>query len=72
MFVHKDAKTAWKTLRVRKDSLKAILIVETNMSLDRASPHYDEAKNNALVEAVRKYLKENPDIDEADLVSLNR
>ena len=72
MFDHPDAKTAWKTVRVRRDSLKTILIVETQLCFDKTSPDCDEVASSALIESIKKYLVENPDIDEADLTPIDR
>lgn len=71
MVAHKHAKSIWTTVRVRNDDLRTVLIVETDLSLNRDAPDYDEVAANDLFAAVVEFVKANAaTIDEADIVPI--
>ncbi len=70
MFKHAHAINVWTTIRLRKDDMRTVLVVETDLTLDVEAQAYDAEKATNLTDSIVAYLKDHNAIDEADIVPL--
>jgi hypothetical protein len=63
MFKHPHAVMCWPTVRVDRNTLEMVYVIETDLAITPDAPDYDERAFADFVAAVRIYLNENPHYD---------
>jgi hypothetical protein len=66
--IHPNAISVWTTIEVAKDSLRKVLVVETDLKLNAKDPAYDKAKVDSLTGTLIKYFDDQR--DGLDLISI--
>jgi hypothetical protein len=64
---HKHAISSWLTVRLTRDTMKTVLVVETDLMLNAQDPDFDGDAVNSLLTKVQEYLGTNRHIDCADI-----
>ena len=64
---HKHAISSWLTVCLTSDSMKTVLVVQTDLVLNVEDPKFDGAVVGNLFAAVQEYLRLNKHIDSADI-----
>jgi hypothetical protein len=64
---HKHAISSWLTVRLTHDTMKTVLMVETDLGLNTQDPDFDGDAVNSLLTMVQEYLGANGHIDCADI-----
>ena len=67
LFEHKHAISSWLTVRLTRDALKSVLVVETDLVLNAQDPDFDSDAVGSLFAKVQEYLAANIHIDSADI-----
>jgi hypothetical protein len=70
LFEHKHAISSWLTVRLTHDTMKTVLVVETDLMLNAQDPDFDGGAVNSLLTRVQEYLRANRHIDCADIEPL--
>lgn len=65
MFEHPHALTCWPTVRVDRNTLGTVYVIETDLAVSPDDPDYDEEAFTEFVEAIRAYLAANLHYDSA-------
>jgi hypothetical protein len=64
---HKHAISSWLTVRLTRDSMKTVLVVETDLVLNAQDHDFDSDAVSSLLAKVQEYLMANQHIDSADI-----
>jgi hypothetical protein len=67
LFEHRHAISSWLTVRLTHDTMKTVLVVETDLMLNVQDPDFDGDDVNSLLTKVQEYLRANRHIDCADI-----
>ena len=64
---HKHAISSWLTVRLTRDSMKTVLVVQTDLVLNAQDHDFDRDAVSSLLAKVQGYLAANQHIDSADI-----
>ncbi len=64
---HKHAIASWLTMRLTRDTMHTVLVVETDLVLNAQDPDFEAEAVRSLATAVQEYLAANEHIDSADI-----
>jgi hypothetical protein len=72
MFEHPHALTCWPTVRVDRNTLEMVYVIETDLAISPDDPDYDEGAFTGFVEAIRGYLAANLHYNSAQVNEFRR
>ena len=64
---HKHAISSWLTVRLTRDTMETVLVVETDLVLNAQDPDFDRDAVSGLLAKVQEYLGANRHIAGADV-----
>jgi hypothetical protein len=64
---HPHAISSWLAVRLTRDAMMTVLVVETDLVLNAQDPDFDSVAVNSLVAKVQEYLAAHDHIDSADI-----
>ncbi len=64
---HKHAISSWLVVRLTRDFMKTVLVVETDLVLNAQDHDFDSDAVSSLLAKVQEYLAANRHIDSADI-----
>jgi hypothetical protein len=59
--------SSWLKVRLTRDGMMTVLVVETNLVLNAQDPDFDTVAVNSLFAKVQEYLATHEHIDSADI-----
>jgi hypothetical protein len=68
---HKHAISSWLTVRLARDTMKTVLVVETDLMLNALDPDFDGDAVNSLLTKVQEYLRANRHIDDIEPIAVD-
>ena len=66
---HRHATSSWLTVQLTRDTMKTVLVVETDLVLNAQDNDFDGDAVRSLLAKVQEYLAANQHIDSADTYS---
>jgi hypothetical protein len=67
LVLHKHAISSWLTVRLTRDTMNTVLVVETDLVLNAQDNDFDDDAAGSLLAKVQEYLAANQHIDSADI-----
>jgi hypothetical protein len=64
---HPGAVSSWLALRVTREGVRNVLVVETDLALDPQEEEYEAGALESLLAAVRAYLAANSGVESAEI-----
>lgn len=69
---HPHAVSSWRTIRIIGGNMHHVLVVETDLETNGASPNYDQAAFDDLSAAVVQMITDSNHFDSAEIAPIRR